>query len=125
MSTLQNGRWWSYRREGSVGIWEIADWEHLFEHEIQEAEQHFQETASQPDITAVLVVFEEVDSLDSTTQDHITDAWSQLAQAVDIKRTAYVADGIAAMAVRANVEAPNQELDSFEDVDAALEWAQA
>jgi hypothetical protein len=27
------------------------------------------------------------------------------------------------MAVRANVDAPDEELESFEDVDAALEWA--
>jgi hypothetical protein len=34
-----------------------------------------------------------------------------------------VADGIAAMAVRANVEAPETELESFESVDEALSWA--
>ncbi len=123
--SLSENKWWSYRREGNVGVWEIQDWERLFTEEIQDAEQHFRRTASQSDITASVIVFEAVDTLDSTTQDHITDAWSQLAQAVDLDRTAYVADGIAGMAVRANVDAPDTELDSFEDVDEAMEWVTA
>lgn len=119
----QSGEWWSYREEGNVGIWTIEDWGKLFDEEIAAAEQHFSETASRPDITASLVVFDDVDALGSEMQAHITEVWSQLAQSVDLERTAYVADGITAMAVRSNVEAPDTELSSFESVDEALEWA--
>lgn len=119
----QSGEWWSYREEENVGIWTIEDWGKLFEEEIAAAEQHFGETANRPDITASLVVFDDVDALSSEMQEHITEVWSQLAQSVDLERTAYVADGITAMAVRSNVEAPDTELSSFESIDEALEWA--
>lgn len=117
------GNWASYRQEDNVGIWEIEDWKRLFEEEIEAAERHYQEIAGQPEITATVVVFDEVSSLSGEMQDHITDAWSQLAQAVEIEKAAYVADGIAAMAVTANVEAPNVELDSFESEQEAVAWA--
>jgi hypothetical protein len=123
MAIVQSNTWWSYRREGNVGIWEIKDWERLFEAEIDEAERHYQKTAGQQEITATLVVFESVGMLDSETQEYMTDAWSQLAQAVDLEKTAYVADGIAAMAVQSNVEAPETDLRAFESVDDALSWA--
>lgn len=123
MATTHSSRWWSYRREGTVGIWEIKDWARLFDAEIDEAERHYQETAGQPEITATLVVFESVGRLDGETQEYMTEAWSQLAQAVDLEKTAYVADGIAAMAVQANVDAPGTELNAFESVDDALSWA--
>jgi hypothetical protein len=44
-------------------------------------------------------------------------------RSLDLERTAYVADGITAMAVRSNVEAPETELDSFESVEEAPAWA--
>jgi L-alanine-DL-glutamate epimerase-like enolase superfamily enzyme len=125
MSQTETGKWWSYEQEGNVGIWTIEDFENLFAKELDEAESHYAETASRDEITATLVVFDEVGHLGSETQDHMTDAWSELAQAVDVERTAYVADGITALAVKSNVTAPNKELEAFESVDDALDWARA
>jgi hypothetical protein len=123
MAVTDSGTWWSYRRNGNVGIWTIEDWERLFEEELDAAEQHFQETASNSEITTALVAFDEVEALGSETQEHMTEAWSMLTQAVDLDRVGYVADGITAMAVRSNVEAPNTHLDSFESLADALSWA--
>lgn len=119
----ESGTWWSYRQEDNVGIWNIDDWERLFEEEIGAAEQHFQKTAADPGVTAALVVFDKVGTLDAEMQDHITDSWSQLGQSVDLERSGYVADGITAMAVRSNVRDPDTEIDSFESEQRALEWA--
>jgi len=123
MSVADSGTWWSYRRNGNVGIWTITDWERLFEEELEAVEQHFQETANNSEITAALIAFDEVDALGSETREHMTEAWSALSQAVDLDRIGYVADGITAMAVRSNVEAPDTQLDSFESLDDALSWA--
>jgi len=122
-TTTDGGTWWSYERRGAVGIWRIDDWEQLFESELADAEQHYRRTAGQSDITSTLVVFDEARTLDSEMQDHMTTAWSALSQAVDVEKTGYVADGITAMAVKANVEAPDTELESFESLVEALEWA--
>ena len=123
MTLQDSGNWWSYERQGNVGVWTIADWGALFEEELDDAEEHYSETANQDDITATIIDFEAVDSLGVEMQDHMTDAWSQLAQAVELEKTAYVADGITAMAVKSNVEAPTTELATFESMDSALEWA--
>lgn len=86
------GQYWSYRQEGNIGIWEIHDWEQLFETELPEAEQHYSEEADRDEITASIVQFDSADALGGQMQDHITEAWSQLAQSVNgIERTAYVA----------------------------------
>jgi len=118
-----SGTWWSFRREDDVGVWTLTDWDRLFEEEISEAEQHYGQTASEPSLTASVVVFDEVGTLDAEMQEYITDAWSELAQSVDVDRIAYVADGITALAVKSNVEAPDTEIDSFESEGAAVAWA--
>ncbi|WP_276301704.1 hypothetical protein [Halorussus lipolyticus] len=123
MTQLSSGDWWSYERDDNVGVWTIHDWEALFDEGLQDAEKHYSETANQDEITATIIEFGHVDSLGAEMQDHMTDAWSQLAQTVELERTAYVADGITALAVKSNVEAPNTELETFESLDSALEWA--
>lgn len=123
LSETESGEWWSYERDENVGIWKIENWGRLFEEEIDEAESHYVETANRPEIEGALVVFESVDRLDAETQEYMTDVWSELARSVDLERVGYVADGITAMAVRSNVEAPDTELDSFESVEDALAWA--
>jgi hypothetical protein len=114
---------WAYRQQDNVGIWTIDDWGQLFEDGLAEAESHYKDTTARPEITAALVTFDSVDSLSSEMQEHITTVWSQLTQLSEVSKVGYVADGIAAMAVRANVEAPETELESFESVDEALSWA--
>lgn len=102
----------------------IYDWEHLFETELSDAETHYSDEANRDETTASVVVFDSADTPGSRMQDHITEAWSQLAQSVGgIERTAYVADGITAMAVKSNVSAPGTELESFESLDEAVQWA--
>jgi superfamily II helicase len=81
----------------------IYDWEHLFETELSDAETHYSDEANRDETTASVVVFDSADTPGSRMQDHITEAWSQLAQSVGgIERTAYVAAGITAMAVKSN-----------------------
>lgn len=123
MATKSRGENWSFEREGSVGVWTIHDVERLFEHDVEQAQQHFQETAGREEFVASVVVFEDNTNLSREMQEHMADAWSQLGQAVDLERTAYVADGVRAMAVKSNVTIPETELKSFNELRAAVEWA--
>lgn len=125
MSAQQELRWLDYRRDGNVAVFETENWERLFEEEIEAGEKAYAELAGDPAVTATVVVFNSVAGLDGEMQDHITEVWSQLAQAVDIEKAGYVADGITAMAVTSNVTAPGVEVDSFTTLDDALEWASA
>lgn len=122
---MQQLQWLNHERQGNVAVFEIEDWEQLFANEIEEAEKQYGEVASDPEITATVVAFDSVDSLSGEMQEHITEVWSQLAQAVDIEKGAYVADGITAMAVESNVTAPGVDIDSFASLDDAVSWAKA
>lgn len=117
------GPYWSYRQEGNIDLWVTHDWEQLFETERQAAEKHDGDKADRDENPTVIVQFDSADALGSQMQDSITEA-SQLAQSVTgIERTAYVGDGITAMAVRSNVPAPSTGLASFESIDEAIQWA--
>lgn len=119
-SVYIGGQYFTCRQRDSVGIWAIENWDRLFAEELSAAESQFKETAGR-EITATVVVFGEVGALSSEMQDHITEPWSALAQAVDIEKAEYVANGIAAIAVTTNVDAPGVELDSFESEYEPLE----
>jgi hypothetical protein len=123
MGTKTTGENWSFGREGAVGVWTVHDVEALFEHDVEQAQKHFQETAGRDGLDAAVVMFDDDTNLSREVQEHMADAWSQLGRAVDIERTAYVADGVRAMAVKSNVDIPDTELKAFNDREAAIEWA--
>lgn len=114
----------SHERRGGVAVFVIDDWEQHFNEEIDQGEAFFQEEMTDPSVTATVVAFEDIQSLGSEMQSHMSDAWSELASAAPVDRIAYVADGITAMAVQANVDGGESTVESFEDIDTAVEWAQ-
>ncbi len=114
----------SHETRGSVAVFEVNDWEQHFNEEIDQGEALYDEAVGDPEITGTVVAFEEIQSLGSEMQSHLSDAWSGLASAAPVDRIAYVADGITAMAVQANVDGGESAVESFEDLDAAVEWAQ-
>jgi len=115
-----------YEEYGDVGVWIIEDFAAYFESdEIERGEQHYREVASDDRMDATVVVINNADELGSAISDsldHINEEWSALAEAVGVDRVAYVADGMMASAVRANLEA-DVETDSFETVEEAVAWA--
>lgn len=115
----------SYERDGSVGIWRIHDFETLFEDQMERGEAWYERESGGDEVTATIVVFDGAPNLGSEVQEYINEAWSHLAQLVDLEKAAYVGDGIAAMAVKSNVEAPGTEVEDFEELDEAIAWAKA
>jgi hypothetical protein len=113
----------SYERVEDVDVYRIEDFETLFDEEIDRAEEFYRDRSSDERVTATVVRFDGAPQLGSDAQDHINQVWSQLAQLVDIERAAYVGDGISAMAVESNVEAPGVAIESFTDRQEAIEWA--
>jgi len=114
----------THETRGSVAVFEVDDWERHFAEEIDEGEALFAEEMAKSGVTGAVVGFEEIQSLGSEMQSRMSDAWSDLASGAPVDRVAYVADGITAMAVQANVDGGESTVDSFEDLDAAVTWAQ-
>lgn len=125
MALTESGETWRYESEGRVGVWIIEDIEGLFESEIVEAQRHFERVAGGGDLVAAIIVFDDTTSLGREMQEHMAEAWSELGRSVDLERIAYVAEGVRAMAVKANVEIPDTELKAYNSISDALEWAAA
>jgi hypothetical protein len=123
MATNSAGEYWSFELADDVGVWAVHDVEGLFDHDLDEAQEHFRETAGRDELDSAVIVFEDDTNLSREVQGHIAETWSRLGQAVALHRTAYVADGVRAMAVKGNVDVPDTELKAFNDRRTAVEWA--
>lgn len=117
-----------YEREGTVGVWTITDFASFYESgDIEAGERHYRETASAEGMTGTVVVIENAEALGADLReslDRINEHWSELGEAVDVDRLAYVADGMMSSAVTANLDV-DVEVASFESVDQAVSWASA
>lgn len=115
-----------YERHGDTGVWTVTDLNDALESgELAEAEAHFEDHASDDAMDGCVVVIEETESLAGETLSHVNDQWTALAEQTGITRTAYVADGIARLAIANKNEAEGMEAKGFTDVEAAVEWAAA
>lgn len=113
-----------YERAGDVGVWSVVDLDAaLASGELDEAEHHFEQHAGDASMDGCVVVLAQTDSLSSETLEHVNDQWTALAEQTGITRTAYVADGIARLAVANKNEAEGMEAKAFTKQTAAVEWA--
>ncbi|SEO99719.1 hypothetical protein SAMN05216388_102633 [Halorientalis persicus] len=116
----------TYEEQAGVGIWTIADLDEALESgELEAGEDHFRERAGSPDMDGVVIHIEEVDTAGaSNTLEHVEQEWTELANETGIARTAYVADGLARMAIAQRNQAEECETKGFSEFDEGLEWAQ-
>jgi len=114
----------SYEERDGVGIWTVDDMAAALESgDLAEGEEHFREVAGRPSMNAVVVVVGNAGAVSRAELAHVNEQWTHLAEATGIDATAYVADGVARLAISQKNEAEGTETRGFEDVDAAVEWA--
>ena len=115
-----------YERRGDVGVWHTADFAALMQSdELREAEAHYRQEASDPEMTASVVVIRNAGALGQELQDtldHVEEQWSQLADEVGVEKAGYVAEGIISWTVQSKIDA-DVETSSFETVEEAVAWA--
>ncbi|WP_252718757.1 hypothetical protein, partial [Haloarcula sp. CBA1122] len=113
-----------YEEDDGVGIWKIEDLPAAIEAgDMEKAEQHYVETASDPEMESVVVTIGGVEEMDSKVLDHVEDNWTDVAEQSDVDFTAYVADGIARLSISQKNEADNVLTKGFKEFEPALEWA--
>ena len=49
--------------------------------------------------------------------------WSANGEYTGVDKVGFVSEGITAMAVKSQMEIPDADVESFSDLDAAIEWA--
>jgi hypothetical protein len=115
---------WTFEQRGSVGIWFMEGWRGFADEDLEAASNHYRERGKRSDIDATLAVFGDTTNLARETQEYMGEEWSKNGEYTGVDRIGFVSDGTTAMAVKSQVEVPGAEVESFNDLDAAVEWAQ-
>ena len=116
---------WEFETRGSVGIWFMKGWQGFADEDLEAASNHYRERGKQDDIEATIAVFGDGTNLAKETQEYMGEAWSENGRYTGVDKVGFVSDGIAAMAVKSHMEIPDAEIESFDRLDTAVEWAQS
>jgi len=116
---------WEFETRGSVGIWFMKGWQGFADDDLEAASNHYRERGKADDIEATIAVFGDGTNLAKETQEYMGEAWSENGEYTGVDKVGFVSDGIAAMAVKSHMEIPGAEVESFDRLDTAVEWAQS
>lgn len=116
---------WEFETRGSVGIWFMKGWQGFADEDLEAASDHYRERGKQDDIEATIAVFGDGTNLAKETQEYMGKEWSANGEYTGVDKVGFVSDGIAAMAVKSHMEIPDAEVESFDRLDTAVEWAQS
>ncbi|APW96508.1 hypothetical protein CHINAEXTREME_01430 [Halobiforma lacisalsi AJ5] len=114
---------WEFENRDGVGIWFMNGWQGFADETLEAASQHYRERGKQSDIEATVAVFGDETSLPKETQEYMGEEWSANGAYTGVERVGFVSDGITAMAVKSRMDIDGAEVESFDDLEAALEWA--
>jgi hypothetical protein len=115
---------WEFEQHGAVGIWYMNGWQGFADEDLEAVSDHYRERGKRDDIEATLAVFGDETTLPKETQEYMGEEWSKNGSYTGVDRIGFVSNGITAMAVKSNVDVPDAETENFDDLDAAIEWAQ-
>mgnify|MGYP000719462715 CR=1 FL=1 len=116
---------WRFEQRGGVGIWFMEGWQGFADEDLDAASDHYRERGKRSDIKATLAVFGDGTSLARETQEYMGEIWSENGAYTGVDRIGFVSEGTTAIAVKAAVDIPGAAVESFSDLDEAVEWAQA
>jgi len=116
---------WEFEIQNGIGIWYMKGWQGFADEDLEAASIHYRERGKQSDITATLAVFGDKTNLPKETQEYMGEEWSANGEYTGVDKIGFVSDGITAMAVKSQVDVPGAEVDNFNDLEAAIEWAQS
>mgnify|MGYP006275021385 FL=1 len=114
---------WEFETVGSVGIWYMNGWQGFADEDLAAASDHYRERGAKADIESTLAVFGDETNLPKETQEYMGEEWSANGEYTGVDKVGFVSEGITAMAVKSQMEIPDADVESFSDLDAAIEWA--
>lgn len=62
-------------------------------------------------------------ALPPATQDYMAKKWTENGKYVDVDKVAFVSEGPIGLTIKANIEVPGAEIQNFDDLQQAIEWA--
>ena len=98
-------------------------WQGFADEDLAAASDHYRERGAKADIESTLAVFGDETNLPKETQEYMGEEWSANGEYTGVDKVGFVSEGITAMAVKSQMEIPDADVESFSDLDAAIEWA--
>ncbi len=114
---------WEFETVGSVGVWYLEGWQGYADEALEAVTDHYRRRGSRSDITGTVAVFGEQTQLGRETQEYMAEEWSANGEYVGVDRVAFVDEGITGMAVKSQMEIQTAEVEAFDDLEAAVDWA--
>lgn len=115
---------WSYEIEGDVAIFDMKGWQGFPDDDLRDASDAYRAVASQEDINATIAILDKTKALPPDTQDFMAEQWSNNGKYVDVDKIGFVSEGTIGLMIKANIKVPDTEVEAFNDVSKAKEWAE-
>jgi hypothetical protein len=106
---------------GAFYVWDLRGWQGDVE-TLDEINQAWMAAHDPAKKVGTISVFPEDVILDDGVQNYITEGWNEAAEATGLQYLAIVADGIKKLAVKNQFHTPGVELETFDEVEPAVEW---
>jgi hypothetical protein len=103
----------------------MKGWQGFADEDLEAASEHYRERGSNEDIDATIAVFGDETNLPKETQEYMGEEWSANGEYTGVDKVGFVSDGVTAMAVKSQMDISGAEVESFGDLDAALDWARS
>ncbi|OIB55315.1 hypothetical protein [Natrialba sp. SSL1] len=116
---------WDFETRGRVGIWYMKGWQGFADEDLDAASDHYRERGKRADIDATLAVFGDKTNLPKETQEYMGEEWSANGAYTGVDKIGFVSEGTTALAVKSQVDVAGASVDSFSELETALEWARA
>ncbi|MFC7070444.1 hypothetical protein [Halobaculum lipolyticum] len=113
---------YSRHEHDSVLVYDLSEWDGDTD-TVGDLEDQWAADARQSHISGTVTVFGPDVSLGRETQEHLAREWSANVDAAGVERIAFVADGVKAHAVSANMDV-EPAVHAFGSREDAIEWAQ-
>lgn len=108
---------------GSYVVWDLRDWDGDLD-TMERINEAWVETHQPDSKQATISVFPSDVVVDDKKQEFISSGWNEACKITGIECVAVVSDVLKAMAVENQIDAPGVSIDSFDDVDAAVQWVE-
>jgi len=116
---------WEFETRGSVGVWFMKGWQGFADEDLEAASEHYRERGSREDVDATIAVFGDQTNLAKETQEYMGEEWSANGEYTGVDKVGFVSDGVTAMAVKSQMDISGAEVESFDELDEALDWARS
>lgn len=116
---------WDFEKRGNVGVWFLEGWDAYTDEDLTSVTEHYRKRGRRSDIDGTVAVFGDGVALGAETQEYMGQQWSENGEYVGVDRIAFVSDGITGMAVKSNMDIETADVEDFDDVAAAVAWAEA